>query len=818
MNTRRFSFRRARQRPLLPSGLLLLSALTLPSFAQTPPPAPPAAAATPTAAKPSEEEMVVLSPFSVGTDKDVGYRASNSLAGTRTNTPIKDIPLNIQVFTKELSDDLLITNQVDLERYNASLVNGGADVRSDVPIQQAYNQFLFRGFVQNWGLRDGIREYDPVDTQGLSRVEVVKGPAAPLYGLSYPGGVMNNITKDVDFDRSFTEVRLTAQSEGEYRASIDANYSGPAANGKIGLRFNGATVRSQDERAHSRGSIQYSQLSLTWKPLPATSLKLLGERGYREKPNGLSYFTTGETTAAGVGLGNGASIPLQVKHPEIPWTWNWSNGKNMRSLETKLYRGSVEHTFNESFSVFGYVQYSNRMQVDGNGWDANGSGGSDSWEAGGGWIIDPVTKAERIEAGYSYRDWSNNMHAYGATGVYKVEVAKVKNTFAFGANVWAEKFVSRSATRAGSANPIHIIYPVSTSVDPTQVPFAPPADLLPITTGNGFTHENNSNDYYFVSWQAAALKNRLRLNFAFNHTNLKLVQWANGSATAFNLTEQSKDSPMFGGMFDITKELSVYYSHSTSLFPTTDKNSFGTQMPPVVGKGDEVGAKIEFLEGKISGTLSYYKIAQTGGSQNNPTAENLNTQRWDSMTPAQRAAAFPGRTRSDLLGDLVPGADQESKGYEADLYLQFTRSWQMMFSYAHNDQEVVSAVDKTTIGQSTTGNIKDQVSILTKYSFTEGRVKGLYLGVGLQSAGKALQGYQSGVARYYPSTFYLETFGGYRWKAGRYNPSVQVNLKNMTKQDEFTGWQATGSSTVVATRPYEVPTKLRFSLTFGVGF
>ena len=83
-----------------------------------------------------------------------GYRASNSIAGTRSNTPIKDIPLNIQVFTKDLYDDLVITNQIDLERYNAALVNGNADIRSSNPIQQAYNAFLFRGFVQNWGLRE----------------------------------------------------------------------------------------------------------------------------------------------------------------------------------------------------------------------------------------------------------------------------------------------------------------------------------------------------------------------------------------------------------------------------------------------------------------------------------------------------------------------------------------------------------------------------------------------------------------------------------------------------------------------------------------
>ncbi|HWL17103.1 MAG TPA: TonB-dependent receptor plug domain-containing protein, partial [Opitutus sp.] len=238
------------------------------------------------AAAPADGEVVTLSPFNVSTERDSGYRASNSIAGTRTNTPIKDIPLNIQVFTKDFYDDLLITNQVDLERYNASLVNGGADTRSSNPIQQAYNAFLFRGFVQNWGLRDGIRQYDPIDTQGLARVEVVKGPAGPLYGLSYAGGVMNSITKQVDFRENFTSLRASVQNEGEYRGTIDANYTGNVGGGKFGVRFNGAHADTKDERAHSDGTVRYAQLNLEWQPFPNTQLKFLMEDGYREKNNG----------------------------------------------------------------------------------------------------------------------------------------------------------------------------------------------------------------------------------------------------------------------------------------------------------------------------------------------------------------------------------------------------------------------------------------------------------------------------------------------------------------------------------------------------
>jgi outer membrane receptor for ferric coprogen and ferric-rhodotorulic acid len=418
------------------------------------------------------------------------------------------------------------------------------------------------------------------------------------------------------------------------------------------------------------------------------------------------------------------------------------------------------------------------------------------------------------------------MHSYGATGVYKIDFGPVKNTFTFGTNVWSEKFVSRSSIQTGT-NPVRLTYNVAANIDTTQIPAGPPPDLFPQTTGNGYTHEANSNDYYFVAWQTSSFENRLKTNIAFNRTNLKLVQWANGQATTANTTEQSKNSPMYGVMFDITKEVSLFAVHSTSLFPTTDKNSFGTQMPPVVGKSDEVGVKVELLNGKISGTISYYKIKQNGGSQNDPTANNLNTSRWDAMTPAQREVAFPGQTRSNLLGDLVPGAEQESKGYEADLIFQPTRDWQLLLSYAHNDQEVISAATPTTIGQSNTGTIKDQYSILTKYSFSNGPLKNAFAGVGLQVAGRSLQGYIATfnssnqpilLPRYNPSTVYAEVFGGYRFKIHGYRTSVQLNVKNLTQQEEFVGWRATGTSNLVATKRYEVETPIRYSLTLGLDF
>ena len=779
--------------------------------------------AAPTAA-PADDDVVRLDAFNVSTERDVGYRATNSIAGTRTNTPIKDVPINIQVFTKDLADDLLIKNQVDFEAYNAALVAGGTDAFSDNHIQQPYEQFLFRGFKQNWGLRDGVREYDPIDTQGLARVEVVKGPAAALYGLAYPGGVMNNITKVVEFGKNFTQVRLTAGGEGDYRASLDTNVTGTlAGNQKVGLRFNGAYEQTADVRAHSDGEVRFTSLQFAWQPMPTTTVEFLTEQGFREKPNGLGWFTTGDTANPD----SQASIPLQILKPGIPWEWNWANGLNHDSLDTSMYRGRVTQAVGENFQVQAYMQYSTRLEKSGNGWDANGSGGADSWEsAGSGW--DQATNT--IRSTYHYRDWGNKMHAYGATAVYKLNFEAVKNTFAFGTNVWKEDQLSRKHAPLDPAASM-VVYPVAANI-PTTVPLYPPSDVVPVMTGDGYHHEDNSNDYYFVNWQASWLDERLKTNIGVNRTNLKTAAWDNGLDPTPNVYEASKNSPLYGVVFDVTQELSVFLVHSTSLFPDSTKDSFGNQFPPQIGESWEGGVKVDLFDGKISGTVSYYNITQTGGSQNDPTRPNRDTLRYDSLTPEQQQIEFGGIRP---LGDLIGGSDieQQSKGFDIDLVFQPIRQWQIVTSFSHVDHEFTKSAVAATLGQTFPNATKNRYALLTKYSFLEGSAEGLSLGLGVTGGSKLLVDYQrrgpnggaysgtgafTDVARYEPGSTFAEVFAIYRFKLFGQNAVVQLNVKNLLETPDYIGWKATGSNTTLATERYEIPTPMVYRLTFGLDF
>jgi outer membrane receptor for ferric coprogen and ferric-rhodotorulic acid len=792
--------------------VLSLPLLALTASAQTAPVAPPAPATD------QDQDIITLSPFVVKSADNTGYEASNSIGATLTNTPIKDVPLTISVFTKDLYNDLMINNTVSLESYNATLTNGGADPRSDQVIQQQYNQFLFRGFRQNWFLRDGIREYDPRDTQGLESIEVIDGPVASLYGLTYPGGIIQMNSKVVDFSKNFTDLRLMYGSYGEYRGSLDANYTGTYGDKgkeKFGIRVNAANGQTDDERAHSEGHTQFENATATWVPLPDTEIQALWEHTLNQQPNGLNWFTTGETNVAGAPYGtplnNGSEIPLQIFHPNIPWTWNWSNGEDFRSLDSTLMRATVTQKIGNDFTLKGYVQSSKRDQIDSNGYDAanntaTNSGTADGWEAGGGWIINPVTHQETIEEGYHYRDWGNIMHAYGATGVYKLDVGDVKNTFAFGATSWQEHFVSHSQadTSGPGGGPTYIVFPVAANIN-TSVPSYPPADLTYDTTNNQ-TPQLNTNETYFANWQLSAFDDRLKLYAGINETKVHLKQWSDLAQhdLSYDINE-SKVSPMFGGVFDITKDVSLFAVHATSMFPDTNRNSITQkQFSPVVGSSIEGGLKVAMLDGKVDGTVSVYRITQNGGSQIDPSLVNV----------------------QGTLGDYVQGGQSQSEGFDGNLVFQPTNDWQIAVTAADVNEHITSAIAQagqpSTVGQENPEEIRFQYSILTKYKLPKDLVNGLAVGMGIHGGSQRLDDYYlwngSWVARYTPGTVNVEAFAEYKVKWFGYDSQFQLNVRNLTKQSEYYGWQGTGSAAILATKPYSIPTYVHWYLTYATEF
>ncbi|MBC7367019.1 MAG: TonB-dependent receptor [Undibacterium sp.] len=224
------------------------------SSAQTPPPS----AANPL---PLKDEAVVLSPFTVDTSKDYGYRRTNAITATRIGMPIIDTPLNIQVIGADFLKDLGVDNIQDAFRYTSGVTSdAGNEFRPSLRI---------RGFSPNSLFRDGFLRYYNFDIDGIEQIEIVKGPNAVFFGRTAPGGIINYTTKKPQFTHA-TRVETTLGDHAYYKGLIDTQ--GTALGGKLAARIIASKVDAEswlDEKTQKK---DFVLANVIYRPLASLEL------------------------------------------------------------------------------------------------------------------------------------------------------------------------------------------------------------------------------------------------------------------------------------------------------------------------------------------------------------------------------------------------------------------------------------------------------------------------------------------------------------------------------------------------------------------
>ncbi len=160
---------------------------------------------------------VQLDPVEVVADApdDDGYHSSRSSAGTRTDTPLVDVPQSITVVTRAQIDDQSAQNIADVIRYVPGVGMAQGEGNRETPVFRG-NASTSDFFVN--GLRDDVQYYR--DLYNIERVEVLKGPNAMIFGRGGVGGVINRVTRVAD-GRSLRELSLQAGSFDNRRVSAD---------------------------------------------------------------------------------------------------------------------------------------------------------------------------------------------------------------------------------------------------------------------------------------------------------------------------------------------------------------------------------------------------------------------------------------------------------------------------------------------------------------------------------------------------------------------------------------------------------------------
>src|SRR4051812_25211789 len=199
---------------LVSALLLAASAATLLGQATTNNPA------TATTAAPGDQSPVVLSPFTVATEKDTGYIASDSLMGGRISTNLLTTPSDVSVLTRDFLNDIAADSYQD-----AAVWLTGATVTPS-PNQDFGTDVSFRGIGNvNGGYpsRNYFRYNNGVDGYIAERLEAARGPNSLLFGDGVVSGVLNTITKRARVGADSTELQTRIDSEGGTRFTVDVN-------------------------------------------------------------------------------------------------------------------------------------------------------------------------------------------------------------------------------------------------------------------------------------------------------------------------------------------------------------------------------------------------------------------------------------------------------------------------------------------------------------------------------------------------------------------------------------------------------------------
>lgn len=150
-----------------------------------------------------------------GTTGIDGYIATGTSTATKTNTPILDIPQSITIVTEQQAADRGSETVGEALLYVPGVtVAQGEGHRDQISIRGQVTTADF--FVD--GVRDDIEYFR--DLYNVEAIEVLKGPAALIFGRGGGGGVVNRVTKKANGER-IREVTATAGSFERARTTID---------------------------------------------------------------------------------------------------------------------------------------------------------------------------------------------------------------------------------------------------------------------------------------------------------------------------------------------------------------------------------------------------------------------------------------------------------------------------------------------------------------------------------------------------------------------------------------------------------------------
>lgn len=483
--------------------------------------------------------------------------------GSRLGLSIKETPASVEV----------IDRQQLMERGDANIVDAvsrATGINASPHPGNGGSELGARGFVGSASvtqLYDGVRPYGaigvtfPFDTWSVERIEVLRGPASVIYGEGAIGGVVNIVPKKPEQMPIENEIQLGIGTEKTGRAAFG---SGGAITDKLSYRFDASANSSNNwvDRGNSHNASFSAAIKYDFTPRFSVTATLA-----EGNQHPMQYF--------GVPLVNGRLDPAtyhknyNVGDSLITFRDSWATlGATWRPIDnltitSALYRMKSKRHWKDA-------EYYNDVPS-----------------------IGLVQRSSYTEILHDQEQIGNV-----TTATLKGQLFGMENAVSAGFEFNHTTFQHTNNSPYSGTSLVDLYNP-----DPGN--FVNVAGTVP-------KYRSQANQYAFFAENRLKVTSRWSVigGVRYDHASINRGDLITGTAFSKDL---SYTGWRVGTVYDVTANTSVYGQYSVAADPITSLLSLTpakAKFDLATGKQIEFGVKQDWLDGRVDGTLSVYRIVK----------------------------------------------------------------------------------------------------------------------------------------------------------------------------------------------------------------
>ncbi|MDY0989754.1 TonB-dependent receptor [Flavobacterium sp. CFBP9031] len=666
------------------------------------------------------------------------YKQDNPSLSLRLQTPVLEIPQNIQIVSGQTLKDQQITSMSDGVIRNVSgavRLEHWGDLYTNITMRGSQIQAFRNGFNVVSSFWGPLTE----DMSFVDHIEFVKGPAGFMLSSGDPSGLYNVVTKKPT-GVTKGEVSVLGGSYDFYRVSVD--FDGKLdKKGKLLYRFNGAAQNKGSHRPFERNNRYVIAPVISYQIDDKTKITAEYNFQYANMTEVGSYYVFGPQA------GGYATLPVgfTMTQPGLPDT-------NIQDHSGYL---QFEHKFDENWKLTAQTSYFKYIQQGYSSWPGVVGPGPADRDFDG--VPEGNLAYGEIIRNVGIWDAESNMYLGQIFVNGKFNTGNVSHKILGGVDLGSKDYMAdwgQSHDLDTVDNPFNVYNP-NYGTPSNGFPQFDHDTPLSQRAGGLYGSEYAAG---YIQDELGFLENKLRLTLAARYTWISQT-----SSYEAEPIEDSHITPRAGLSYSITDDFAVYGLYDQAFTPQSGVVRSG-DIKPLTGNNVEFGLKKDWFDGSWNTSLSVYNILK----KNELTADPNNE---------------PNEQYKIVLGE------KRARGVEFDLRGKIFDGLNLIANYAFTESTVtkidpdVSEANGIKVGDIVPGYAKHTANAWLNYTLQHGKLKGFGASIG----GTFLDGRQtdtwSAGLQKLPSYFKLD--GGLSYETGKFK--VAANVFNILDKYLYSG-------------------------------